>query len=134
MCVIASVWGAPETGLVDRMMATLAHRGPVAAGKLESEHGTLGHRRLSIMDPAGGDRPIQSDNGRAIVGNGEIYNFPEIRSASSRRYRFHTNSDTEAALHLYDTNGFALPKSLDGMFAFVIADGEHLWADESSRL
>ena len=128
MCGIACVWGSPETELVDRMMASLAHRGPDAVGKLESEHGTLGHRRLSIMDPVGGDQPIRSDNGRAIVGNGEIYNFPEIRSALSGRYSFHTGSDTEAALHLYDAEGLALPTSLDGMFAFVIADGEHLYA------
>ena len=79
MCGVASVWGAPEPELVDRMLARLAHRGPDAAGKLESEHGTLGHRRLAIMDPAGGDQPIRADQGRAIVGNGEIYNSPEIR-------------------------------------------------------
>jgi asparagine synthase (glutamine-hydrolysing) len=132
MCGIAGVWGTPATAedakLVDRMMASLAHRGPDAAGKLANEHGTLGHRRLSIMDPAGGDQPIRSDTGRAIVGNGEIYNFPEIRRSLAGRYCFHTGSDTEAALHLYDAEGVTLPTSLDGMFAFVIADGKHLYA------
>ncbi len=129
---IVGVWRTPATAedakLVDRMMASLAHRGPDASGKLASEFGTLGHRRLSIMDPVGGDQPIRSDTGRAIVGNGEIYNFPEIRRSLAGRYRFHTGSDTEAALHLYDAEGVALPTSLDGMFALVIADGEHLYA------
>ncbi|MFQ5968104.1 MAG: asparagine synthetase B family protein, partial [Acidimicrobiia bacterium] len=132
MCGIVGVWGTPATAedakLVDRMMGTLVHRGPDAAGKLRSAHGTLGHRRLSIMDPAGGDQPIRSDTGRAIVGNGEIYNFPEIRRSLAGRCCFHTGSDTEAALHLYDVEGVALPTSLDGMFAFVIADGEQLYA------
>ena len=132
MCGIVGVWGTPATAedgsLVDRMMASLIHRGPDSAGKLVSEHGTLGHRRLSIMDPVGGAQPIRSNTGRAIVANGEIYNFPEIRRSLPGRYRFHTGSDTEAALHLYDAEGVALPKNLDGMFALVIADGEHLYA------
>ena len=128
MCGVASVWGAPEPELVDRMLARLAHRGPDAAGKLESEHGTLGHRRLAIMDPAGGDQPIRADQGRAIVGNGEIYNSPEIRRSLRGRYCFNTGSDTEVALHLYDVNGVELPNHLDGMFAFVIADGEDVYA------
>ena len=109
MCGVASVWGAPEPELVDRMLARLAHRGPDASGKLESEHGTLGHCRLAIMDPAGGDQPIRADQGRAIVGNGEIYNFPEIRRSLRGRYCFNTGSDTEAALHLYDVDGVELP-------------------------
>ena len=102
MCGVASVWGAPEPDLVDRMLARLAHRGPDAAGKLETEHGTLGHRRLAIMDPAGGDQPIRADNGRAIVGNGEIYNFPEIRRSLRGRYCFNTGA-TPRRLSIFTT-------------------------------
>ncbi|MBW7998447.1 MAG: asparagine synthase B [Candidatus Glassbacteria bacterium] len=123
MCGIAGIWGEADDPLVREMMGRLAHRGPDAEGMLHQEQGTLGHRRLSIMDPANGDQPIFNEQGtRAILANGEIYNFPSLREDLARRYRFRTRSDSEAALHLYDQEGAEAVQKLDGMFALAIAD------------
>ncbi|MCZ6473798.1 MAG: asparagine synthase B [SAR324 cluster bacterium] len=124
MCGIAGIWGERDVPLVREMMARLAHRGPDASGMYDREGGTLGHRRLSIMDPAGGDQPIYDALGaRAILANGEIYNFPELREDLARRYAFRTRSDSESALHLYDALGSQAVERLDGMYALAIADG-----------
>lgn len=111
------------------MMRRLVHRGPDASGMFENPSGVLGHRRLSIMDPEGGDQPICDDrNFRAIVGNGEIYNFPKLKPQLEIGHRFRTRSDTESALHLYENHGVECARRLDGMFAFVIADGDKIYA------
>ena len=130
MCGIAGIWGRSEKKLVRRMMERLAHRGPDAEGiySKPDQSGVLGHRRLSIVDVAGGDQPIQSAQpSRAIVANGEIYNSPHLREKLGKRYRFCTRSDTECALHLYDERGTDAAAALDGMFALAIADGDHLY-------
>ena len=106
------------------MMRRLAHRGPDADGIIAEPDGpgVLGHRRLAIVDPPGGDQPIRDEAAhRAIVANGEIHNLPALRSRLSGRYRFRTSSDSEAALALYGETGTGCPSDLDGMFAF--ADG-----------
>jgi asparagine synthase (glutamine-hydrolysing) len=109
-------------------MGLLVHRGPDAQGVRTDGFGTLGHRRLSIMDPAGGDQPIySSDKSRAIIGNGEFYNFPNLRRNLEDRHRFRTRSDTEAALHLWEEHATGVAERLDGMYAFAIADGEDLY-------
>lgn len=132
MCGIAGIWGQIDQTNVKKMMDSLYHRGPDADGIFISPGGTgvLGHRRLSIMDPEGGNQPIYAeDRTKAIVGNGEIYNYPQLQPELAKRYNFRTKSDTEAILHLYqDRGGAVVPQSLDGMFAFAIADGDHFFA------
>ncbi|MGF1481320.1 MAG: asparagine synthase B [Cyanophyceae cyanobacterium] len=131
MCGIAGVWGQAEKTEVQTMMNALVHRGPDADGMFVSptDRGILGHRRLSIMDPEGGDQPIYGDGrGKAIIGNGEIYNFPQLLPQLQERYKFRTKSDTEAILHLYEDGGIAAVDQLDGMFAFAIADGNRFFA------
>ena len=113
------------------MMDLMTHRGPDARGMFicPDDNGTLGHTRLSIMDPEGGDQPIYSeDNSMAIIANGEIYNFPVLRSELLQKHTFSTTSDSEAILHLYEEHGPSVVNHLDGMFAFAIADGKHLMA------
>jgi asparagine synthase (glutamine-hydrolysing) len=130
MCGIAGTWGQTDEALVREMMHRLVHRGPDAKGLHvdPAGPGVLGHQRLSIMDPAGGDQPIQNEAGQlTIVGNGEFYNFPQLRKHLARNHRFTTRSDTEAALHLYEDVGRTLAGRLDGMFALAIADGEDLY-------
>ena len=130
MCGIAGIWGQSDEETVRTMMRRLAHRGPDAQGILKNPEGPgiLGHRRLAIMDPAGGDQPIRSAEGRrAIVANGEIYNFRVLRSRLEDRHRFRTQSDSEAALALYAERGPACARDLDGMFAFAVADGGDLF-------
>ncbi len=130
MCGIAGIWGKCDEETVRAMMRRLVHRGPDSQGILRNPDrpAVLGHRRLAIMDPSGGDQPIHSEEGnRAIVANGEIYNFASLRSRMKDRYRFQTRSDSEAALALYAERGTACADDLDGMFAFAIADGDDLF-------
>lgn len=109
---------------IDRMLAALAHRGPDDEGTIQDGAGTLGQRRLSIIDLAGGRQPISNARGdRHIVCNGEIYNWRELRSSlEGRGYRFRTASDTEVILHLYEECGTDCLQRLRGMFAFAIWD------------
>ena len=112
------------------MMDALVHRGPDDSGTYSAVDSseTLGHRRLSIMDPSGGRQPIERiGDDCAIAANGEIYNFPQLRAKLSKQHRFRTDSDSESALHLYREVGVDSAKQLDGMFAFAIADGEELY-------
>lgn len=130
MCGIAGVWGTCDEETVRAMMNRLVHRGPDAQGILRQPdtRAVLGHRRLAIMDPTGGDQPIRAAGGhRAIVANGEIYNFRSLRSQMEDHYQFRTQSDSEAALALYAERGTTCPSALDGMFAFAIADGDDLF-------
>ncbi|MBS3735191.1 MAG: asparagine synthase B [Phycisphaerae bacterium] len=137
MCGIVGLWNAADDeGFVAEGMRRMIHRGPDAEGTYpgsatpdrDRAGGLLGHRRLSIMDPAGGDQPIVcGSTGRAIIANGEIYNAPSLRSELSDRHAFATGSDTEAALHLYDGLAERTAERLDGMFAVAIADGPDLY-------
>ena len=128
MCGIVGLWNAKDDGAVAEAMGRMVHRGPDAEGRHDADEVHLGHRRLSIMDPAGGDQPILcGETGRAIVANGEIYNFPTLREALSARHRFRTRSDSESALHLYDELTELTAGRLDGMFAFALTDGPDLY-------
>ena len=129
MCGIAGfTWlhsaPADPEALVRAMTAPLAHRGPDGEGfRLESGI-ALGHRRLSIIDPAGGAQPMASSNGRYhIVYNGEIYNYIELRAELELRdCSFRTHSDTETLLGQYALDGVDALKRFNGMFAFAIWD------------
>ncbi len=148
MCGIAGIWGLEDEPLIREMMEVLAHRGPDAEGMHKAPWGTLGHRRLSIMDPEGGDQPIYErrrkpdggneyagtpgadhggDEGLVILANGEIYNHTHLRRELAGRRPFHTRSDSESALHLYAESGREAMRRLDGMFALAIADGDSLF-------
>ncbi|MGD8371236.1 MAG: asparagine synthase B [Syntrophobacterales bacterium] len=131
MCGIAGVWGGADVSLVENMMELVKHRGPDARGMFVSPHGpgVLGHRRLSIMDPQGGDQPIYNENrNMAVIANGEIYNFPQLRPELAKQHELTTTSDSEAILHLYEDHGSSVVEHLDGMYAFVIADEDKLYA------
>ncbi len=132
MCGISGIWGSTrKTDEAEGMMKLMAHRGPDADGMFVCPEGSgvLGHRRLSIMDPAGGDQPIYNeDSTMAVIANGEIYNFPGLRPGLSERHKFRTTNDSEAILHLYEEHGTSLVEHLDGMFTFAIADGPDMMA------
>jgi asparagine synthase (glutamine-hydrolysing) len=128
MCGIAGIIGedqAPRPA-ISSMLAAIAHRGPDDEDVLHDGYGTLGHRRLSIIDLAGGRQPISNhDDTVHIVCNGEIYNWAELRKALEQAgYRFKTQSDTEVILHLYEQHGTDCLKYLRGMFAFAIWDSK----------
>jgi asparagine synthase (glutamine-hydrolysing) len=113
------------------MMDLMKHRGPDASGMHVAANGAgaLGHRRLSIMDPEGGNQPIYNENNTlAVIANGEIYNFPALRPELAQRHTFRTTNDSEAILHLYEEHGPAAVPQLDGMFAFLLTDDSHIFA------
>jgi asparagine synthase (glutamine-hydrolysing) len=125
MCGIGAVIArAPET-LADYDLAGMAEalrtRGPDGGGQWVSGGVALVHRRLSIIDLAGGAQPMSSHKGTTITFNGEIYNYREL-FAEIGGYAFQTRSDTEAILALYETMGVAGLRRLRGMFAFVLHD------------
>jgi len=127
MCGITGFVGAGNDTDLKRMTDALAHRGPDDTGYLvDPVRGVhLGHRRLSILDIAGGHQPmVTADGNLAIIFNGEIYNFAELRAELvSRGYRFQTDhSDTEVLLHGYREWDAGLPGRCNGMWAFVIYD------------
>lgn len=129
MCGIAGIYnyhnGQPiDETVLRRMTGALAHRGPDDDGFYTSGRIGLGHRRLSIIDVAGGHQPIFNEDATvAIVFNGEIYNYRELaRLVESRGHRLRTQSDTETIVHLYEEFGDACVERLRGMFAFAIWD------------
>jgi asparagine synthase (glutamine-hydrolysing) len=127
MCGIAGVWGEADQPLLRQMIDKLAHRGPDGEGIHAQVEGALGHKRLAIMDPVGGAQPLYNEqHSAAIVANGEIYNFPMLRAALSSRHHFTTTSDSEAILHLFEEQGAQVAKTLQGMFAFAISQGDRL--------
>ena len=108
--------------VVRRMMAAMAHRGPDDEGILAAPRAALGMRRLSIVDLPGGGQPVRNESGTlAVVFNGEIYNFRELRSElESAGHRFATRSDTEVIVHAYEAWGPRCAEHFRGMFAFAI--------------
>jgi asparagine synthase (glutamine-hydrolysing) len=116
--------------LVKRMTEAMRHRGPDADGFHLGPGVGLGHRRLSIIDLAGGDQPIYGeDRSCAVILNGEIYNFQELqRELEGRGHSFKTHSDTESIVHAYEEWGLDCVARLRGMFAFA------LWDETKRRL
>lgn len=101
-------------------------RGPDAEGTWLSRHVLLGHRRLIVIDPAGGVQPMLKQVGErrfTIIYNGELYNIPELRAQlKSLGYEIQTNSDTELIPLAYAHWGTDAPKHLNGIFAFAVWD------------
>jgi asparagine synthase (glutamine-hydrolysing) len=113
-----------DPAILARMMDAIAHRGPDDEGTWSSEGSWLGHRRLSIIDVAGGHQPIASEDGRVVVVfNGEIYNHRDLQEElQARGHTFATHSDTEVLVHLWEESGPAMLSRLEGMFAIALWD------------
>jgi asparagine synthase (glutamine-hydrolysing) len=113
-----------DPALVERMCAAQEHRGPDARGIHASGPAALGIQRLRVVDVEGGDQPLYNeDRSVAVVLNGEIYNFRELRRRlEAAGHRFRSDGDTETIVHLYEEEGVDCVRSLDGMFAFALWD------------
>ncbi len=133
MCGIAGVldWrGAAEAAFspslpqLKAMAHALRHRGPDGEGFLQRPALGLAHTRLSIIDLAGGHQPIFNEDGQvAVVFNGEIFNYLELRSTlQDQGHRFSTQSDTEVIVHLYEQHGLDFVQHLNGQFAIALWD------------
>jgi asparagine synthase (glutamine-hydrolysing) len=114
--------------VIERMTARLAHRGPDGDGTWCNErdgwHVALGHRRLAIIDVAGGHQPLGNEDGSLqITYNGEVYNFRDLRAAlEPRGHRFATRCDTEVVVHHVEEFGAGGLRALNGMFALGLWD------------
>lgn len=115
---------AADRAVVERMTATLAHRGPDGEGFYVDGPVALGHRRLSIIDVAGGAQPLSNEDGTIwVTYNGELYNEPALRrELEGRGHRYRTSSDTESLVHLYEEEGADFVRRLNGMFALGLWD------------
>ncbi len=115
---------SPDSGMLERMNATLVHRGPDDGGQIIRGKAGLAMRRLSIIDLSTGHQPISDESDRRhIVFNGEIYNFKGLqRELQQLGHRFSTQSDTEVILHGFEEWGTDICRRLNGMFAFAIYD------------
>jgi asparagine synthase (glutamine-hydrolysing) len=136
MCGIAGIFHLETAKPVDparvrAMIDSLVHRGPDGEGVWTAPGIGLGHRRLSIIDLAGGAQPMLTDDERIVVTyNGEIYNFRELRAElEAKGHVFRTGSDTEILLHGWRQWGEALVERLNGMYAFALHDRhtQSLW-------
>ena len=127
MCGIAGYVGPWAPALVEAMTEAIAHRGPDGSGMWSDDGVALGHRRLSIIDLTdAAAQPMHTPDGRfAIIYNGEIYNYRDLRAELEQGgIVFRTGSDTEVLLHLFARHGLACVDKLNGIFAFAIWDRE----------
>ncbi len=131
---IASIDGTrvPSEGDVRRMLQNLHHRGPDGDGVYRDpiDRAVLGHTRLSIIDLEGGAQPMHNEDRTVWVSfNGEIFNYPELRSELiSLGHVFYTQSDTEVLVHAYEEFGDEFVDHLNGQFAIA------LWDERRARL
>jgi asparagine synthase (glutamine-hydrolysing) len=129
MCGIAG-WINPSENLlayknvIENMTEKLVPRGPDEMGYWYSEHALLGHRRLCVVDPAGGKQPMIKQRGEqtyVIVYNGELYNTEELRSELQLLgHEFISNSDTEVLLEAYIEWGSGCAERINGIYAFGV--------------
>jgi asparagine synthase (glutamine-hydrolysing) len=125
ICGVVQIDSTPSIELVQRMTATLVHRGPDGAGYLFDGPVGFGMRRLAVIDLATGDQPIfNEDRSIAVIFNGEIFNYRALRDQLQRLgHRFVTLSDTETIVHAYEQWGESCPAYFNGQFAFAVWDG-----------
>jgi asparagine synthase (glutamine-hydrolysing) len=129
MCGITGIYNLQENReiplrVLRSMTTALRHRGPDGSGYYNDESIGMGHRRLSIIDLEGGTQPLHNEDRSVwITFNGEIFNYLELRDELIKKgHVFHTHSDTEVIVHLYEEEGPDCVHSLNGQFAFGIWD------------
>ena len=124
MCGIAGIISKdgrpPDRAALEAMMAALRHRGPDGEGAYLKGDVGLAHTRLAIIDIEGGDQPLIGPGGGALVGNGEIYNFVELRQAQGGKVPYRSDADFEPTLDPLERDGLASLASLRGMYALAM--------------
>jgi asparagine synthase (glutamine-hydrolysing) len=133
MCGIAGIFSSAtpvDERAVRDMTEIMQHRGPIENGYFFRSQIGLGMRRLSIIDIEGGHQPLFNEDGSiAVILNGQIYNYRELRADLIKRgHALRTESDTEVIAHLYEEMGEQCLTQLNGMFAIA------LWDENKKRL
>ena len=125
MCGIAGLMtgngSPPDLATMERLKERLRHRGPDGDGMHTAGNLAMVQTRLAIIDLETGDQPLFEQGGAALVANGEIYNYIELRD-QIKGVNFATNSDCEPPLHLYRRHGHDFAETLRGMYAIAIHD------------
>ncbi len=129
MCGILSIIRKSDESIsvekIQEMSLRMGHRGPDERDIHINDQGyVLTHERLSIIDLHTGKQPIKGTNNAYVVHNGEIYNHQALRDGELSHHSFHTTCDSEVIVHLYEEYGYDFCNKLDGVFAFVVIDGE----------
>ncbi|TAN67347.1 MAG: asparagine synthase (glutamine-hydrolyzing) [Magnetospirillum sp.] len=132
MCGLAGLFLPKSANVVEAdiaaMLAVTRHRGPDGTGRYASEnkHFQAGFTRLAIIDLATGDQPLIRNGGEMVLlGNGEVYNYRELRAElSGRGHVFRTKGDMEAALESYVAKGPDFVNDLNGMYAIALYERE----------
>ncbi len=129
MCGIAGMMarngGAPPSAPLRAMEAALRHRGPDGVGHYRNADLGMVQTRLAIIDIATGAQPLYEPGGAALIANGEIYNYIELRAemrGGPHPVAFSTQSDCELPLHLYRRHGLDFGRYLRGMYAIALHD------------
>ena len=130
MCGILAIIGkGKEEVVVQQLAKRMRHRGPDESDIQITEKGhVLAHERLSIVDIHTGKQPIQGTHSAWMVHNGEIYNHKVLRETTLKQHSFRTTSDSEVIVHLFEEFGYDFCDMLDGIFAFVVVDGDDYMA------
>lgn len=125
MCGIAGVMRTSDANAQDSALEllgnALAHRGPDGRGTYHGDRIGMIQTRLAIIDLETGDQPLFGPEHTALIGNGEIYNYIELRAELGEEH-FTTRSDCEPPLHLYARDGLGYANGLRGMYALAIHD------------
>ncbi|RAR49121.1 asparagine synthase B [Flavobacterium lacus] len=126
MCGILAIIGkGKDESVVQELSKRMSHRGPDESDLHIMANGhILAHERLSIVDLHTGKQPIQGTSSAWMIHNGEIYNHQKLRDGILKDHKFRTTSDSEVIVHLYEKFGYDFCDMLDGMFAFVVIDGD----------
>lgn len=126
MCGILAIIGkGKDEALVKQLSKRMSHRGPDESDLHVTEKGhILSHERLSVIDLNTGRQPIRGTSKAWMIHNGEIYNHQQLRDTILNHHEFRTASDSEVIVHLYEEYGYDFCNMLDGMFAFVVIDGD----------
>lgn len=124
--IVDRLGNSADLTILSALAEGLRHRGPDSGDGFTSDHASIGMQRLAIIDTEGGRQPLWNERRTvAVVANGEIYNFVELRRELERRgHRFQTGSDCEVIVHSYEEYGAEFLSRLRGMFAFALVDFE----------
>jgi asparagine synthase (glutamine-hydrolysing) len=127
MCGILGIYGKEKLDIeqVKEISRRMAHRGPDEHDfHLFGDNVVLTHERLAIIDLYTGKQPIQGTDKAFVVHNGEIYNHQKLRDTELKHHSFRTTCDSEVIVHLYEEYGDDFCNKLDGIFSFIVSDGQ----------